>query len=398
MARYDFDRIMDRRNTASYKWDQLTALFGGEDVLPLWVADMDFPCAEPIVEAVTRRAESGIYGYTIRTEEWFEAILGWYGRRHGWTIAKDSIVMSPSVVTSLSLSVELFSEPGSGVILQSPVYYPFYDVIRSNGRTVLKNGLRLTDEGKYEMDFDGLESFMKDGAKLMLLCNPHNPGGRVWTREELGTLAELSAKYGVVVVSDEIHGDLTFAPHRYTPYAAVSEAAASKSITLLAPTKTFNMPGIGSSFAVIPDDAMRGKFDKRIKALALHMQNHFSHFATIAAYTQGDDWLDQLLPYIQANIDFAISYLESNAPALRPMRPEGTYLLWVDARALGLSPAEMKRFMNADAKVAFNEGSMFGDEAVGFVRINCACPRSILEEALRRFCAAVASRASGAPQ
>lgn len=383
--KYDFDQVIDRRGTASYKWDQLSALFGGEDVLPLWVADMDFVCAKPIVDALTRRAEAGIYGYTIRNEEWHEAIQGWYRRRHRWEIAQGSIVMSPSVVTSLSLAVEQLSEPGAGVILQSPVYHPFYDVIRSNGRNVLKNPLLLGENGVYEMDYEGLESLMQGGAKLMLLCNPHNPGGRVWTREELEKLAALAARYGVTVVSDEIHGDLVFAPRHYVPYATVSEEAARTSITLLAPTKTFNLPGVQSSFIVADDAAIRTKLLNRLRTLSLLMQNYFSHTATIAAYNEGDEWLDQLLAYVKDNIDYAVRTLREQAPALRPIPPEGTYLLWVDARALGLGGKDMQRFMNAEAKVAFNEGSMFGDEGDGFVRINCACPRSILAEALERF-------------
>lgn len=386
---YDFNRIIDRKNTASYKWDQLTALFGGEDVLPLWVADMDFPCARPIVDALVSRAEAGIYGYTIRTDEWYDAIAGWYARRHGWTIDKSSVVLSPSVVTSLSLAVELFSEPGADVILQSPVYYPFYDVIRLNGRHVRANSLRIAADGKYEMDWEQLESFMRSGARLMLLCNPHNPGGRVWTREELVRLSELAEQYGVTVVSDEIHGDLVYAPYRHVPYATVSDAAAAASITLLAPTKTFNIPGVQSSLIVAADPAKRRALTHRIRALSLHMQNYFAHWATIAAYTDGDEWLDQLLPYLKANIDAAVAYLRAEAPALLPMEPEGTYLLWVDARALGLDAKGIQRLMNAEARVAFNEGSVFGAEGAGYVRVNCACPRPILDEALRRFAAAV---------
>ncbi|WP_309120932.1 MalY/PatB family protein [Paenibacillus sp.] len=388
--KYDFDRLHDRRGTASYKWDQLTTLFGGEDVLPLWVADMDFVTAQPIVDAMTQRAQAGIYGYTIRTDEWIEAIQGWYRRRHRWDIAKEAIVASPSVVTSLSLAVDLFSEPGAGVILQSPVYYPFYDVIRSNGRQVLKNELRISEAtGLYEMDFEGLEAHMRSGAKLLLLCNPHNPGGRVWTREELAKLAALAEQYDVTVVSDEIHGDLVFAPNAYTPYATVSESAAATSLSLLAPTKTFNLPGIGSSIIALNDPAKRAKLNNHIKKLSIHMQNHFSHFATIAAYNEGDEWLDQLLPYIKGNVDYAIATLRERTPMLKVMPPEGTYLLWVDARELGLNAKGMSQFMNAEAKVAFNEGSSYGDEGVGYVRINCACPRSILEEALRRFIGAV---------
>ena len=390
---YDFDRVIDRRNTASLKWDQLKEFFGSEDVLPLWVADMDFPCPEPVKEALVRRAESGLYGYTIRTGEWFEAIQGWYRRRHGWDIAKEAILSSPGVVTSLSLAVELFSEPGAGVILQPPVYHPFYDVIRLNGRQVLRNPLRIGENGLYEMDFDGLERLMRDGAKLMLLCNPHNPGGRVWTRDELARVAELAAHYGVTVVSDEIHCDLVLPPRRHVPFAVAAADSGAPHVSLHAPTKTFNLPGVQSSFIAAGDPAIRRRLNERIRALSLQMQNYFALYATIAAFNEGDEWLDQLLAYVKAHIDFAIRYLSENAPFLRPMPPEGTYLLWVDCRALGLDPQGMKRLMFEEAKVAFNEGSMFGEEGAGFVRINCACPRSILEEALRRFAGAAARAA-----
>lgn len=389
--KYDFDQVINRKNTASLKWDTLAERFGGEDVLPLWVADMDFQCAQPIIDALKRRVDEGIYGYTVTTDEFYEAAVGWFQRRHHWTIDRESILYSPGVVTSLSLVVELFTEPGDDVILQSPVYYPFYHVIQDNGRNVVKNPLRISEQGMYEMDFEDLENNMKNGAKMLLLCNPHNPGGRVWTRAELEQLAELAAKYEVMVVSDEIHGDLVYAPNRYTPYATVSEEAAAASISLLAPTKTFNMPGVLSSLIVVNNKQYRAKLSKRMRTLSLG-QNFFSLSATIAAYKEGDEWLDQLLVYLKDNIDFAIAYLREKAPMLKPMTPEGTYLLWVDASALGMNAKEMQQFMNGEAKVAFNEGSMFGNEGEGYVRINCAAPRSILEEGLRRFTQAIQRR------
>jgi cysteine-S-conjugate beta-lyase len=387
---YSFDQLLDRRNTASYKWDQLTALFGGEDVLPLWVADMDFPSAQPIVDAVVRRAQEGIYGYTIRTKQWYEAICGWFARRHDWSFPSESVLMSPSIVTSLALSVELFTEPGDPVIIQPPVYYPFFDVIQQNERQVAANPLLLKDDGRYYMDFDGLEKLMQSGAKLMLLCNPHNPGGRVWTRDELAKVAELSVKYGVTVVSDEIHCDIVYTPAKHVPYATVSPGAAEHCVSLLATTKTFNIPGLQSSFIVAANPALRSKLEKRIKALSLHMQNFFAHTATIAAYNEGEDWLDQLLPYLKGNIDAAVGFIEERLPMLRPMRPDGTYLLWIDCRGLGKSVPELKQLMFAEAKVAFSEGSVFGaDEGSGYLRINCACPRPLLMQALERFAAAI---------
>ncbi len=386
---YNFDRVISRKDTASYKWDQLTAMFGSEDVLPLWVADMDFPCPEPVIAAAVKRAQEGVYGYTIRTDAWSEAMIGWYKRRHQWMIEKESVLTSPSVVTSLALAVELFTEPGSGVVLQSPVYHPFYDVIGMNGRNVCKNPL-VAIEGQYRMDLAQLElQFREHDAKMILLCNPHNPGGRVWSFQELRQLAQLCSRYDVVVVSDEIHCDLVFDPHQYTPFAKAAEGVPCTFMTLLAATKTFNIPGIQSSFIVAEDARIRNKLNHRMRSLSIHMHNFFAHTATIAAYEEGAEWLDQVVPYIKANIDYAISYLYNHAPILVPMTPEGTYLLWIDARKLQLSASGMKQWMYEQAKVAFNEGSMFGAEGEGFIRINCACPRSILQTALERLVRAI---------
>lgn len=389
---FDFDRPVNRRGTLSYKWDQSEKLFGDADILPLWVADMDFRSPPAVVEAIRRRAEEGIYGYTIRDEAYTEAIIGWFRSRHGWDIPAGWLSDSPGVVTSLSLAIDLFTNPGDKVILQSPVYYPFYDVIRMNGREVAKNPLLIRD-GRYETDWDHLESLMKGGARLMLLCSPHNPGGRVWTRDELVRLGELAAKYGVFIVSDEIHCDLVFPGHRHVPFASLSEELAMNAMVCLAPTKTFNLPGIPASFAVIPDPERKRRFDQRLKALSLHMTSFFTPVAVKAAYGHGGEWLDAMLDYVRGNVDFAISYLARHAPGLKPMRPEGTYLLWVDCRSLGLDARGIKELMYRKAKVAFNEGSVFGAEGEGFVRINLACPRATLEEALERFARAVRNAA-----
>lgn len=386
-----FDEIRNRRNTYSYKWDQSEKLFGHSDILPLWVADMDFESPPAVKAALERRAAHGIYGYTIRPESYVEAIISWYERRHLWKMEKEWIIDSPGIVTSLSIAVEQFSEPGSTVILQSPVYYPFYDVIRMNGRKVANNPLRI-EEGKYEMDFVHLEQLMKDGAKLMLLCSPHNPGGKVWDKDTLVRLGELCQQYEVLVVSDEIHCDLVFEGHRHIPYASISKELAMRSLTCLAPTKTFNIPGLQSSFMVIPNPELRRKFQQRIKTLSLHMMNFFIPDAVQAAYNESEDWLDDLLKYLQNNLEFALDYLEEHLPEVQPMRPDATYLLWVDCRGLGKSVSELKDLMFHQAKVAFNEGSMFGVEGEGYLRINIACPRAILKEGLERFCRAATKK------
>ncbi|MDF2837232.1 MAG: class and aminotransferase [Paenibacillus sp.] len=384
----NFDELLDRRNTRSYKWDQSAKMFGSEDILPLWVADMDFPSPPAVQEIVKRRAEIGAYGYAIRTDDYAESIVNWFRRRHNWTIDAAWLGDTPSVVTSLSLCVEQFSEPGGQVVLQSPVYYPFYDVIESNGRQVAKNPL-VNHNGRYEMDYDHLESLFKGGAKLMLLCSPHNPGGRVWEKEELLKLGELCLRYGVTVVSDEIHCDLTFPGHTHTPFASLSPEIADLTITTLSVTKTFNLPGLVTSFLVISNKDIKAKLDKRIHTLSLHMASHFAQDAVVAAYNDSEDWLDEMFAYVKNNLDYALNYLQENAPAVKPMKPDGTYLLWIDCRALEKDKDGLKQLMYQQAKVAFNEGSVFGSEGEGWLRINLACPRFILEKALKQFADAV---------
>lgn len=386
---YDFDRVLDRLNTDSYKWDQSEKLFGSKDILPLWVADMDFESPPAVKEALLRRASVGVYGYSILNDSYIESIIGWFRRRHGWSLESEWITTSPGIVTSLSLAVELFSEPGSQVILQSPVYYPFYDVIKSNGREVAKNPLIMRD-GRYEMDYGHLEELMQGGAKLLLLCSPHNPGGRIWDRDELLRLGELCLRYGVTVISDEIHCDLALPGHTHIPFASLSPELADITLTCLAPTKTFNIPGIQSSFIVASNPQIKRKFDLKLKSLSLHMASFFAPDAVKAAYNEGEEWLDGLLAYLDGNVAYATGYLKEHLPKAVTMRPDATYLLWVDCTAFGLDGAGLKKLMYEEAKVAFNEGSMFGSEGEGYLRINLACPRSTLAEALERFCAAAA--------
>lgn len=385
---YNFDELIDRRNTRSYKWDQMGPLLGDETILPLWVADMDFYSPPAVRKVIEQRAAIGVYGYSIRTQSYLDSITGWFQRRHGWSIKSEWIIDVPSVVSTLSLAVDLFTEPGDGVVLQSPVYYPFYDVIKGNGRKVERNPLKVVN-GRYEMDFEQLEELFAAGAKMILLCNPHNPGGRVWERETLERLAELALKYNVIVVSDEIHCDLTFPGHPHTPFATLSEEVADITITALAATKTFNLPGLHTSFAVISNPRLRAKFDQRVKVLSIHMASHFAQDAVQAAYNESEQWLDDMLLYVKDNMDYTVAYLAEHAPSIKPLVSEGTYLLWLDCRAISEEPAALKELMHKKAKVAFNEGSMFGVEGAGWLRVNLACPRSILERALEQFAGAV---------
>ncbi|AEI44713.1 MalY/PatB family protein [Paenibacillus mucilaginosus] len=384
---YDFDRLIDRRNTRSYKWDQGAKLFGDPDILPLWVADMDFLAPPAVREVLEKRAALGVYGYAVRTESYLASIVNWYRRRHGWTIEPGWITDSPSIVTSLSLAVELFTEPGGEVVLQSPVYYPFYDVILGNGRKVAKNPLVIRNN-RFEMDYEHLESLFQGGAKLLLLCSPHNPGGRVWEREELLRLGELCLRYGVTVVSDEIHCDLALSGHKHIPFASLSPELADITMTCLAATKTFNLPGLHTSYVVTSNASLRRRLEHRIKTLSIHMASHFAQDAVEAAYNEGEPWLEEMLAYVEGNLEYAIGFLAEHLPEVKPLRPDGTYLLWVDCRGLNLDIKGLKELMFNRAKVAFSEGSVFGTEGEGWLRINLACPRSILEEALQRFCGA----------
>nr|WP_306813120.1 MalY/PatB family protein [Paenibacillus soyae] len=384
---YQFDELIDRKKTRSYKWDQVGPLFGNEDILPLWVADMDFPSPPAVQEALKKRVELGAYGYAIRTDEYLDSIMSWFGRKHGWSLQREWIADSPSVVTTLSLCVEQFTAPGDKVVIQTPVYYPFYDVVKMNDRELALNPLIIRN-GHYEMDMEHLEGLFQDGAKMILLCNPHNPGGRVWSREELEALGALCLRYGVIVVSDEIHCDLVYPGHEYVPFASLSPELADVTITCLAATKTFNLPGLHTSFMVVSNREMKAKLDRRIKTLSIHMSHHFAQEAVVAAYNESEDWLDELMVYIEGNLNYALSYLAEHLPEAKPMKPEGTYLLWLDCRALGLDKNGLKQLMYEKAKVAFNEGSTFGTEGEGWLRINLACPRFVLEKALAQFCAA----------
>lgn len=388
--KYDFDKRIDRTGTASYKWDQSEKLFGRADILPLWVADMDFEAPKEVVEAITRRAEQGIYGYTVRTQAFYDAIVGWLSRRHGWTIKQDWISSSPGVVPALSVMVLAFTEPGDGIILQSPVYYPFYDVIKMNGRKVVDNPLILKD-GQYTIDFDLLERQASSGAKMLLLCSPHNPGGRVWKREELERVGDICSKHNVIVVADEIHHDLVFAGHKHIPYASISETLANHSVTCIATSKTFNLAGLQAASVIIPNEEIRRKYNALLKTLSIHMESYFGLTAIESSYTHGEEWLDQLLVYLEGNLNALMEFAEKRLPQVKVIKPEGTYLVWMDCTAISEKPQELKRLMFEKAGVAFSEGSVFGKQGAGYLRVNIACPRSLLLEALEKFEAALSS-------
>ncbi len=386
---FAFDDVINMSGTGSAKWEMAKKYFGTDDLTPLWVADMDFRGPQAVIEALRERAELGIYGYTFRPDFVDEAVAGWIRRRHGWQAEKDWISFSPGVVTALNACIESFTEPGDRVIIQPPVYAPFFKAVEDNGRQLVLNPLKLTD-GKYEMDFDDLQQKAESSrAKMLILCSPHNPVGRVWTLEELQKLAQICKDHNLLVVSDEIHSDLALKPHRHTPLPLAASEIASRAIVCMAPSKTFNMAGLATSFILIPDPELRKTFQGYMEKMHFNMINPFSLTAANAAYRHGDEWLDQVLDYIKANAEYLQDYVQRRIPRLKTIMPEGTYLTWIDCRALGLTPEALQAFMVGKAKVALNPGIGFGEEGAGFMRMNVAAPRSVLAEALAKIEAAV---------
>ena len=378
--KYNFDEIINRRNTNCVKWDR-----GQEDVLPMWVADMDFKAATPILKAIEKKVEFGVFGYTLLSEEYYQAIIDWWTRRHQWELKKEWLVFSPGVVPSLKNIIEAFTKPGDKVLIQSPVYYPFYRVIKSNECEVVTSPLKLVNN-KYEMDFEDLEKKLTEQEiKLFILCSPHNPGGRVWTKDELVKVGELCLKHGVLVVADEIHCDLVYKGYKHTPFGSISEEFAQNSITCVAPSKTFNLAGLTTSNIIIPNKTLKATVENVFESNEVSDANIFGIEALIAAYNESEDWLEQLLKYLGENLEYLTKFFEENLPKLKVVKTEGTYLVWIDCRALGMNSEELTKFFLREAKVWFNDGKMFGADGEGFVRINVACPREYITEGLTRI-------------
>lgn len=396
---YDFDKVVDRRNTDSAKWATVEKMFGEKDVIPMWVADMDFPVAEPITEALRRRTEHAFYGYSLTQPSVVEAVVDRVKKKYNWKIEPEWVVFTPGVIPAIDAAIRAFSQPGDEVIIQGPVYYPFWSTIRNSGRQIANNELNLIN-GRYFMDFAGLESIFDcrdDGmmpsfprARLMILCNPHNPVGRVWSREEQARAGDIVLKHGALMISDEVHCELLFKGIRHVPFASLSIEFEQNSITCMAPSKTFNLAGLRASSIIIPDGGLREKFNAARKGIQAG-PNVFGLVALEAAYRHGDDWLGQILDYLQGNLDFLIDYFTGNIPRIKVIVPEGTYLVWLDCRELGMSPQELRLFMRQMAKLGLDDGYLFGPGGAGFQRMNIACPRSILEEALKRIAGAVST-------
>ena len=386
---YNFDEVVCRKHTDALKLEALAPRWGRTDLLPMWVADMDFKTPPFIVEVMKKRMECEIFGYTAKPESWYEAIINWQARRHQWTIAKEMISFVPGVVPALAMAVQAFTERGEKVMIQQPVYNPFAQVIRNNHRELVNCPLELKD-GQYHINFEVFEEKIK-GCKLFLFCHPHNPGGRVWTREELQKVATICAQNNVIVVADEIHADLTLPPYQHIPFATVSEEAAQNSVVFASPSKAFNMAGLATSYAVIANPTLRRRFESYVEGNELAAGNVFAFNTVVAAYNKGEEWLQQMLNYVQRNVDEVIHYIEKYIPQLKVIVPQASYLVFIDFSALQLSQKEIVALCTDKAHLALNDGAIYGEEGKGYMRINLACPRSVVKQALIQLKEAVRS-------
>lgn len=375
--------IEDRRGTDSMKWDMTEARFGAKDVIPLWVADMDIKAPRPVIDALKDKVEHGIFGYPAPSVKADEAICTWLLNRYSWEVNPESFIYTSGIVPTISHMIQAFTEPGDEVIIQTPVYYPFYDVIEKNGRIILKNSLKRVED-QYEMDYDHLESLITEKTKVLLLSHPHNPVGRVWKQEELEKVAQICKKHDLLVISDEIHADLLFDGQKHIPIASINEDMAMRTLTCLAPSKTFNLAGIQASYAVVIDPNKRLKLKQFIQSTFSSI-NIFSQAATEAAYRHGEEWLSELMDYIQQNYEFVEQYFKEHMPKIKPIKPEGTYLLWIDFEELGMPEKERNEWLLHEAKVAFNHGPIFGPEGEHFERMNLACSKDTLAKALKQM-------------
>lgn len=385
MMHYDFDTIIERRNTQSSKWDNVGVRVGNPDALPMWVADTDFACPTPVVEAVIERAKHPVYGYTFVVPEFYDSTIRWIKKQHNWDIKKEWVVFATGVVPVMNTMIQEYTDEDDEVIIQQPVYHPFGFAINDNHRKLSCNKL-IYKNGHYSMDFEDLERRAANPkAKLMIICNPHNPVGRVWTKEELERVADICMRNHVLMIVDEIHSDLIFKGYKHIPLASLKEEYAMNSVTCYAPSKTFNCAGLRGSGIIVPNPEIKARLEKRFKMNRAIQQNIFALPAYVAAYTKCDDYLEQLLPYLEHNVEYLDCFLKEHMPKIKLVKPEGTYLMWLDCSKLGLSADELADFFINKSLVAINRGDSFGEGGAQFTRLNIGCPKSRLQEALKRI-------------
>ncbi|MBN1253486.1 MAG: PatB family C-S lyase, partial [Bacteroidales bacterium] len=372
---YNFDENIDRQNTNSIKYDLRKAIFGSENIIPMWVADMDFKTPDFIMKAIKKRTEHEILGYTTRNDSFYQSVIQWINKKHEWEIQKNWISFSPGVVPALSFSVLAFTKPGDKIIVQPPVYFPFFSSVQNNGRQLVYNELKNIN-GNYFFDIENLKNQIDSRVKMLFLCNPHNPVGRVWTKTELTEIANICVENDILIVSDEIHSDFIFKPNKHIPIASISDEIAEKTITTFAPSKTFNIAGLSSSIVIIKNKKLKETYDNLLNDLHLNNGNIFGNIALETAYNNGDEWLNQLLNYLEENIDFADNFIKNNIKKIKFKRPESTYLLWLDFRDFKLSDNQLNNFLVNKAKIGLSKGEMFGQGGNGFQRMNIACSKN----------------------
>lgn len=388
--KFDFDRIIPRRDTGAIKADSLIDAFGREDVIPLWIADMDFATPACILDAIRKRCDHPVLGYTKPLAGYYESVIGWLQKRHGWSVARENVGFVSGIVPGLAFCLKAFTKPGDKVLIQTPVYPPFHNLTKNNERELITNPL-IIKEGCFQIDFDDFERKL-EGVSLFILCNPHNPGGRVWSPDELRRMAEICYRKGVLVISDEIHCDLVLNGHTHTPFASVCMEARENSVTLMAPSKTFNMAGLSSSFHIIFNEEIKRQLNRYLQGSELANGHLFAFCATEAAYRNGEEWLNQALLYMQESVDYVIDFLNKNTPGIKAMVPQASFLIWLDCRELGLSRRELVSFFVDEAGLALNDGTAFGKEGEGFMRINIGTPRSVLRKAMEQLKSAYEKR------
>jgi cysteine-S-conjugate beta-lyase len=385
-----FDIQHNRKNTRSVKWDMLQSIFQTDDVLPMWVADMDFKAPEQVNQALIERAKHGIYGYTIIDDEVRTSITNWLSHRHKWDIQKNWLLFSPGVVTSLHMAVQAFTKPGDKIMIQTPVYTPFYKVIKNHGRQIVTNPLQY-ENNYYKIDFADFEKKLTEGVNAFILCSPHNPVGRVWKKEELTEIARLCKKYDVIIISDEIHGDLTFPNEVHIPIASLSDEVADRTITCMSPSKTFNLAGLQASYIVVANNKLRKQLNNQLLKQGIQELNTMGNVAIEAAYNHGEAWLEELRQVLKGHKDYVQESFNKHIPEITVTNSEGTYLLWFNCSSLNMDTEKLKKFMIQEAKVGLNPGVDYGEEATTFMRMNIACPKATLEEGVRRIITAVKS-------
>ncbi len=384
LANTTFDQVIERRGTNSTKWDATKKLFGSDDVLPMWVADMDFKAPEEVLAAIKERVEHGVFGYNISPPSTSEAIVNWVKKRHGWDIQSDWISYNPGVVTAMAMAIGAFTLPRDRIVILTPVYQPFFHLVERNDRELVTVENILVNE-QYEMDFTKLEDVLSHEVKMLMLCNPHNPGGKVWKKEDLIRLGELCVKHDILILSDDIHSDMIVGEIPYTPISSLSEEIRERTITFIAPSKTFNLAGLQASAVIIPNKRLKLKFDHYQGSLGFYSLNTFGLVGMEAAYQYGEKWFDELLTYLKGNIQLLVNYIEANLPKIKVIKPEATYLVWLDCRGLGLSDEQIQKHLIEKGKIGLEPGKKYGPGGEGFVRINIGCSRTTLEEGLQRL-------------